>query len=71
MGLDVSPPVSEAELAVLRAALGLTGLDRHSQERQGAAWWRAGTLEAVGCEPSDRPEAYALSPRSTRGATRA
>jgi hypothetical protein len=66
--LDVEPPLEPALAkalgSLLEGALPETaGLSRDSP------WRRAGLAEAV--DGVEAPEDYALSPRSTRGATRA
>lgn len=70
MALDVVPPVSPDEEQALAEALGRAGieLDGHAPGYEGA-WRRAGLEEATG--HGDEEPGYALSPRSTRGATRA
>ncbi len=67
--IAVLPPVADAELRALRAGLqraGLLGPDAPGYE---SAWRRSALREAV--ERGELDDAYALSPRSTRGATRA
>lgn len=63
MKLDVTPPVDEVVERVLHDAL----VEEGAGARQGeSAWTKAARAEAV-----ERDDAYAFSPRSTRGATRA
>jgi hypothetical protein len=68
--VSVRPPVSETELLAIRQALETAwpGVDPKGRPKQ-SAWSATAAREAVGDAP--RPECYALSPRSTRGATRA
>ena len=70
MRIEIDPPLDEAMLAslepVLRAGLLAAGTTHPSYA---SAWRRTAARESVGNEP--RPPAYALSPRRTRGATRA
>lgn len=70
MRVSVRPSVSETELLAIRRALEAAwpGLEPEGRPKQ-SAWSAAAAREAVGGAP--RPECYALSPRSTRGATRA
>jgi hypothetical protein len=75
MEIWVEPPVAPHEELALRRALGVGGLlvPAASAAARGA-WSRAAALEAVDNDPGSRGDAepgYALSPRSTRGATRA
>jgi len=68
--LEVVPPLSPAEKAVLaeavrRAASELDG----EHDPYATAWRRAGLAEAA--DGDGEQEGYARSPRSTRGATRA
>ena len=67
MELEIRPPVDDAERAVIAAALG------REPARSDAAWARAGLAEAAdACDGDEGWSAlYAVSPRSTRGATRA
>lgn len=68
--LDVDPPVSDAELVVLRRALASSGLRLDvTPPAFSSAWLKSALREGVESSPSARR--YALSPRSTRGATRA
>lgn len=71
MRLDVDPPLDERELEVLcRALWALEPADGAAPA--GSAWWRAGVHEVVGStDADDEPPFYPLSPRKTRGATRA
>jgi hypothetical protein len=69
MTLEVVPPLSEDEDAALRRGLATLGgrLDGRPESYR-SAWRRTALREATDNEPVPR---YALSPRSTRGATRA
>jgi hypothetical protein len=71
MELEVIPAVGAKERVLLTRALEAAGGDGAPAERRlTSLWWRAGVAEAV--EAAEEPEtAYALSPRNTRGATRA
>ena len=70
MPIDVRPPLPDEARDALERALAAPG---DAPERQPAAyrsaWRRVAALEAVDGEPDE--DGYALSPRSTRGATRA
>jgi hypothetical protein len=71
---DVIPPVSDDERLILQRALQVLGQDWIADgSRATSAWWRRGVEEAVGSADDDDPrfEPYVLSPRKTRGATRA
>jgi hypothetical protein len=69
MSPEVVPPVSEGESAALRRGLAALGVRLDWQpEAYRSAWRRAALRESTDNEPVPR---YALSPRSTRGATRA
>ena len=69
MGLEVVPPVPEGGKAALGRALTRLGVLLDGQpEPYRSAWRRTALSEATDNEPVPR---YALSPRSTRGATRA
>lgn len=74
MDLEAFPPLSEAERQVLTLVLARAGvsLDEAPGPYAGA-WKRAATREGIDNEPARVPVrgSYALSPRSTRGATRA
>jgi hypothetical protein len=68
--IDVRPPLPDDARAALERALADAGEaveDQPSAYRN--AWRRAAALEAADGEPDE--DGYALSPRSTRGATRA
>jgi hypothetical protein len=70
MRIEVDPPVSGAEHAVVEVALARAGV--LLPERPAgylSRWRRTAAREAVENEPARA--SYALSPRSTRGATRA
>ncbi len=70
MPIDVRPPLSDGERDALEAALAEAGVSADGPpEAYRSAWRRAAALEAVDGEPD--ADGYALSPRSTRGATRA
>jgi hypothetical protein len=74
MDFDVIPPARDDERLVLERALQLLGQDGISDgPRSTSAWWRRGVDEAVGSAEDDdaRIEPHVLSPRKTRGATRA
>ena len=70
MNLEIVPPVREPELSALREALARAGVPLDGRrETPKSVWRRAAAREAV--ENEHEPPVYALSPRSTRGATRA
>ena len=69
MAIQVVPPLSEDESAVLQRGLTTLGVRLDGQpEAYRSAWRRTALREGTDTEPVPR---YALSPRSTRGATRA
>jgi hypothetical protein len=69
MAIEVVPPLSEGESRALRRGLATLGVRLDAQpEAYRSAWRRAALREAIDNEPVPR---YALSPRRTRGATRA
>jgi hypothetical protein len=70
MDLRADPPLEEREAAVVSRVLEM-GIGSLATQSPPAAseWRRAAAREAVEGEPEDAR--YALSPRSTRGATRA
>ena len=69
MAIEVVPPLSDDESVALRRALVTLGVRLDGQpEAYRSAWRRTALREATENEPAPR---YALSPRSTRGATRA
>ena len=70
MPIDVRPPLPDDERDALARALADAGepLEQQSTAYR-SAWRRAAALEAVESEPDE--DGYALSPRRTRGATRA
>jgi hypothetical protein len=63
--LDVNPPVAADVEQALQAAL---AEERETAHPADSAWRRAALSEAV---DRDGDDGYALSPRNTRGATRA
>jgi hypothetical protein len=75
MEIRVEPPVAQHEELALLRALGDGGvLEPAASAAARDAWRRAAAHEAVDNDPESRGDAepgYALSPRSTRGATRA
>jgi hypothetical protein len=72
MGLEVSPQPGDSELAAIRLALACADVRLDGQPAlYTSAWRRAALREAIGDEPEPEPEPHVLSPRSTRGATRA
>jgi hypothetical protein len=68
--IHVRPPLPDDARDALERALvdAGEGLDQQPDGYR-SAWRRAAALEAVDGEPDE--DGYALSPRSTRGATRA
>ena len=74
MSVDAHPALDDAQLDVLRAALLRLRLSLDSTpDGYKSAWRRTAMREVVGDEPDegDALPGYALSPRKTRGATRA
>ena len=72
MKLDATPAIDGAVEQALVGVLGESGVaSASSPSLYGDAWRRAGLLEGIEGEESAEPFGYALSPRSTRGATRA
>jgi hypothetical protein len=72
MALEVRPPLGDSELAAIRVALTRASLPLDQQPALYASSWRRAALrEAVDDEPERQSRRHALSPRSTRGATRA
>jgi len=70
MVLDVVPSVPPEEEQALAEALARAGVELDGRPMvYGSPWRRAGLVEATGQD--DEADGYALSPRSTRGATRA
>jgi hypothetical protein len=70
MAFELVPPDSRAQ-AVAEAALALAGVETELvRAADGGGWLVAARAEAVDRDPRG-DESYALSPRSTRGATRA
>ena len=65
----VVPGVAAAQMRALAALLEEAGIRPPHGHGYESAWSRTALREAV--ERCEREEAYALSPRSTRGATRA
>ena len=71
MELEVAPPLPPSEQQALAEALARAGVELDGPPpAYASAWRRAGLVEATG-NGAEQPEDYALSPRSTRGATRA
>jgi hypothetical protein len=71
MALDVRPPLGDSELAAIRFALTRADLPLDGQPAvYNNGWRRAALREGVHHEP-ERSQLHALSPRRTRGATRA
>jgi hypothetical protein len=69
MAPEVVPPVSEGESAAVVRGLATLGIRLDGEpEAYRSAWRRTALREATDNEPIPR---YALSPRRTRGATRA
>jgi hypothetical protein len=69
VALDTNPRLSDTEQRALIDALERAGARVDGKPASyGSAWREAGLGEAA---HADEPEDYALSPRSTRGATRA
>ena len=64
--LEVRPPLDDHELEAVLAALDYAD---HASPARRSAWREAHVVESTDAWPSE--ESYALSPRSTRGATRA
>lgn len=70
MELDVTPAPAESELAAVRRALARAGIRLDGlADVYSSAWRRAAAREAV--DDGLVPGRYVLSPRRTRGATRA
>ena len=70
MPIDVRPPLPDDARDTLARALAEAGEALEQQPvAYRSAWRRAAALESVDGEPDE--DGYALSPRSTRGATRA
>ena len=69
--IELDPRLEAHELTAVRHALGRAGIrfDSLQPASSSSAWRRAALREGV--EVELRPDRYALSPRSTRGATRA
>jgi hypothetical protein len=65
----VDPPVPDAVREALAVVLRERGVVGSGPESYDDAWRRAGLYEGVDRDGDD--SSYALSPRSTRGATRA
>jgi hypothetical protein len=69
--LELVPSPGPGEAEAVRAALDQAGIaDGLVPSARESAWRAAALLEAVERDPRDA-DGYALSPRSTRGATRA
>jgi hypothetical protein len=70
MTLEVSPAVPEAQRLAVSHAVERAGIRLDGRpEAYASAWWRTAAQESVENVPA--PVRYVLSPRSTRGATRA
>ena len=69
MDVEATPPLEERERRALLVALEQIDLGTRAGERYRHAWRLAALSEAALGEDAD--VAYAFSPRSTRGATRA
>lgn len=70
MKLVVVPAVTPSELAAVRQALADAEIRLDDvPETYASSWFRAAVREAVDSQPA--AARHALSPRSTRGATRA
>jgi hypothetical protein len=70
MGLELTPAVRGLDETALRKALDAAGIALDPRPRAAVgAWARAALREAVENEPASARQA--LSPRRTRGATRA
>jgi hypothetical protein len=72
MRLDASPPLGDDELDAIADAIARAGvlLDGRTGAYE-SAWRRTALEEAVDAAQPESEDGYALSPRSTRGATRA
>jgi hypothetical protein len=69
MQLEIVPPLDERTLAAIHATLSREGLVAGASSAAAcSAWARAAIRDAVDNQPA---AAYARSPLSTRGATRA
>jgi hypothetical protein len=70
MTLEVSPPVPEAQRLAVTHAMEQAGIRLDGRpEAYASAGWHTAAQESV--ENAPAPVRYVLSPRSTRGATRA
>jgi hypothetical protein len=69
MEIVIVPPVAASEARALATALERAGIRGPDDRGYHSAWRRSALREAV--ERSAPEDDYALSPRSTRGATRA
>jgi hypothetical protein len=71
--IDATPPLGDDELEALQVALVRAGiLPQTRLPANGSEWARSAREEAVESEAeAAEPSPYALSPRRTRGATRA
>jgi hypothetical protein len=67
--LEATPPLDPAVAKALASLLDEIDPGRPRDDSNGSPWLRAGLAEAI--SDSDDAVDYALSPRSTRGATRA
>jgi hypothetical protein len=69
--IDATPLLGDDELEALQVALVRAGILPHTRlPAYGSEWARLAREEAVESEAAE-PSPYALSPRRTRGATRA
>jgi hypothetical protein len=69
--IEVVPEVSADERRAFEHVLDGVRDEMSREPRRQSAWWRAGALEALESLNASDEDPYALSPRSTRGATRA
>jgi hypothetical protein len=69
MEIVIVPPVAPSEARALAAAVERAGIRGSDDRGYQSAWRRSALREAV--ERGASEDGYALSPRSTRGATRA
>jgi hypothetical protein len=69
LAIAIAPSVEDAERRALQAALQAVGASTDGSPRYADSWRHAALHEGV--EPDELDADYALSPRRTRGATRA